>query len=335
MARKGARYLRTTVGSLLAGLTQAERDGIHMIVFIPHTDPTVHPAYNESWLPNLVDEVLLYNLSRLELDHVKDLESDSGLHRKKGLFDYTYLLKACYSKGTSYIAMIEDDVISMDGWYHRTMAGLKEARARSAQDFLYLRMFPTEEYLGWNSEDWRTHMFWSLMAIVGAALFLFTLRTMLPSVQLFLTPYVSLAICAILVPWIVVLVFAAGKVTVFPLPVGITEMNKCGCCAQGLVYPHAKVPDLVKWFESARIGFADMLTEQSANDHGEQRYALVPSVLQHIGSKSSKMDDFGHGAKYSKSVAEFMWNFGFELNDAKALRAEHELAAVTSAGFMN
>lgn len=333
IARQGARYLRTTVGSLLTGLTQGERDGIHLIVFIPHTDPTVHPAYQESWLSNLADEVLLYDLPRAQFEHVQSLELEHELHREKGLFDYTYLLKACYAREAPYIAIIEDDVIAMDGWYHRTVAGIRQAEKRSAlekasQDFLYLRMFHTEEYLGWNSEDWVPHVFWSFAAIVGAATLVFTIRAMFPDARSWLTPYVSVAICLIVVPWTIVLVFAAGRVTVFPLPDGISEMNKYGCCAQGLVYPRSKAYELIQWFTESRIGFADMLTEQYADAHDEQRWALTPSVLQHIGSKSSKSDDFGHGAKYAKSVAENIWNFGFESNDPKALRKEHELAAI-------
>lgn len=67
-----------------------------------------------------------------------------------------------------------------------------------------------------------------------------------------------------------------------------------------------------------------MLTEEYANEKGELRWALTPSVLQHVGQKSTKGDDFGEAAKYGRSVAEKLWNFAFELNDAGILRREHE-----------
>lgn len=105
-------------------------------------------------------------------------------------------------------------------------------------------------------------------------------------------------------------------------------MNDFGCCAQGLVFPRQKAGDLIEWYSSAKVGFADMLTEQYADEHNERRWALTPSVLQHVGAKSSKPDDFDHGAKYSRSVAGTIWNFAFELNQAKALREEHVLAAI-------
>jgi hypothetical protein len=292
----------------------------------------VHPAYHEPWLRNLVNQALVYELPQAELERIAALEEDKGLLREKGLFDYTYLLKACVARSTPFVAIIEDDIIAMDGWYHRTVSGILEVERRSAlktspKDFLYLRLFYTEEFLGWNSEHWRTHAAWSIAIITACATLVLWGRSRYPNSRRILTPYLSVVICLVLVPWVVLLTFAAGRVTVFPLSAGVNPMNNFGCCAQGLVYPRDKARKLIAWFETTRIGFADMLTEQYANEHSEQRWALTPSVLQHIGAKSSKTDDFGPGAKHSKSVAQNIWNFEFELNDVKALREEHELAA--------
>jgi hypothetical protein len=275
----------------------------------------------------------VYNLPQAELDRIAKLEKEKQLHREKGLFDYTYLLKTCFAMGTPYVAIVEDDVIAMDGWYHRTAGGLRRAERQSSleaspKDFLYLRLFYTEEFLGWNSEHWLKHALWSIASITSCVGFVLWVRSRFPDSQRILTPYLSFAICFVLVPWAVFLVFAAGRVTVFPLPAGVNKMNNFGCCAQGLVYPRNKAHDLIAWYETSRIGFADMLTEQYANDHREQRWALTPSVLQHIGTKSSKSDDFGSDAKHSRSVAQNIWNFAFELNDPKALRKEHEMAAL-------
>lgn len=330
IARDGARYLRTTVGSLLAGLSKEERAGIYLMVFLPHSDPTIHPAAQESWLANVADEILLYNVSQKEFEYIKTLEEEDEEHRTKGLYDYNYLLKACYAKETPYIALIEDDVIAMDGWYHRTIDAIQQAEVRSAgaKDFLYLRLFYTEEFLGWNSENWPTYAFWSVLVFTACAGLILWLPTAHSYPKRILTVRLSLFIVAIMVPWMIVLVFAAGKVTVLPMPEGINEMNNFGCCAQGLVFPRHKAANLIDWFESSKVGFADMLIEDYANAHGEQRWAITPSVLQHIGIKSSKPDDFEHGAKYSKPVAATIWNFAFEQFVPKALRKEHELAAI-------
>jgi hypothetical protein len=56
-----------------------------------------------------------------------EMEQEKGLFREKGLYDYIYLLKPCEATGASHIAIYEDDVVAMDGWYHRTRSGIKQA----------------------------------------------------------------------------------------------------------------------------------------------------------------------------------------------------------------
>ena len=106
VARDNARYLRTTVASLLEGLTQEERDRMQLIVFIANTAPEVHPAFDEAWLRQLGDKLLLYKLSTSLMGRLRKME---GEHKKtvneKMLFDYMYLMKACYSAGSPYIAI--------------------------------------------------------------------------------------------------------------------------------------------------------------------------------------------------------------------------------------
>jgi len=46
-------------------------------------------------MQNVADTLLRYDLSAEELNHVKHIEVEKGLFREKGLFHYTYLLKAC------------------------------------------------------------------------------------------------------------------------------------------------------------------------------------------------------------------------------------------------
>jgi hypothetical protein len=325
IARDGVDYLRTTIGSLLEGLSREERDGIHLVVFIAHSNPEKHPATHQLWLNNLADEILRYNVSKEQFDHVVEMESDRAFSREKGLFDYTHLLKACHRTNASHVAMFEDDILAMDGWYHRTLSALRQAQVdRRRSDFLYLRLFYTEEFLGWNSEHWPTYLCWSTAVFVASGLVLLLIRSCIPRAKLFLTTETVLAICALPVPLLILLFFAAGKVSVLPLPTGVNIMNSYGCCSQGLVFPQHKVEALISWYEQAHVGFEDVLTEQYADKYEELRLAITPSVIQHVGRKSSKGDDFGKNAKHHLSVAEKLWNFGFELFDADVLHAEHE-----------
>ena len=89
------------------------------------------------------------------------------------------------------------------------------------------------------------------------------------------------------------------------------------------MFQQERAADLIKYYTEQRIGFVDMLTEELADRDQEIRWALIPSVMQHIGAKSSKGEDFGTAAKYHKSVAEKIWNFAFETNDVRALPLKH------------
>lgn len=131
IARDGERYFRLSVGGLLQGLMATERQDIHLITFIAHTDPSAHPAYSEPWLYNVADQILTYDLSPEQLEHVKEMEREKGVFREKGLYDYSYLLEACYRVGADNILMVEDDVLALDGWYHRTVQALKTAKSQT------------------------------------------------------------------------------------------------------------------------------------------------------------------------------------------------------------
>ena len=122
---------------------------------------------------------------------------------------------------------------------------------------------------------------------------------------------------------LILVFFSLGRVTVLPLPAGVNEMPKYGCCSQGFVFPREQALTLVGFLEEKKFGFVDVLTEEFADTNGELRWAITPSVIQHVGRKSSKVDDYGPKSKHGLSVAEEIWNFAFERYDAEELRQEH------------
>jgi hypothetical protein len=130
IARKDVNYFPSMVGSILQGLRPSERERIYLMPFIAHSDPKEHSAYSQPWLGDLSDQVLIYNISKAEREHIARLEKNQG-YREKALLDYTYLLKACVDMGSPYIAMLEDDVLAMDGWFHRTRNALSQIEKSS------------------------------------------------------------------------------------------------------------------------------------------------------------------------------------------------------------
>ncbi|KAL1954724.1 hypothetical protein VTO42DRAFT_777 [Malbranchea cinnamomea] len=327
VAREGVSYIEGAVGSLLMDLGPDERDDIYLILFIPHADPTVHPSYSSRWLFAMADKVLLYNEE--DLGFVKELENHDKLGKTKALFDYVYLLKACEAVGTPYVLMLEDDVVALDGWHHRTKHALdaaeQQTRQLGASGYLYLRLFYTHKFLGWNKEELPTYLFYSLLTVLSVGTLLLLARRYAPASPLhrLLSNEIILFLTFVGTPLCIILFFSAGRASMLPIPPGVHSMPRFGCCSQALVFPHSRVADVISWYESKQQGFADSLLEEYANSRDELRWALTPSVFQHVGVVSSKYDD-QTGTK--RRAAKSIWNFEFEDNDPMALQREHERA---------
>jgi len=320
VARKGVRYLRIALASLLDGLTEEERSRMHLIVFIADLKPEEHPAYHEPWLFALADEVLTHQLSPSELEDALLLDD-----QHKGVYDFRTLLSACVQLGTPYTSIFEDDVLAAEGWFGRTMDGLAEAESKTAiaqsrNDWLYLRLFFTEEFLGWNSESAPQRAFLSLLLIVCVGVVLFSTRLVWPRTRPYLTNTLILAVCCFCMPLLIALFFLAGRMTLMPLPVGVNRMNKYGCCSQGLVFNQAHAGELVEWLGHSNSGlYFDMLVEKFADEHDLERWALQPPVLQHVGIKSSSDGELK--SKRAKQV----WSFAFESYDVHGLGGERHV----------
>ena len=313
IGRPGEQYVQSTIGSLLEGLSQEERAEIHLITFIAQTDPNQHPIYNERWPKAASDEVLLYNVSKQEIAHLAELERSKNF-REKGLWDYTYVLSRCISTGAPYVAILDDDVLAVAGWFNRTMDAIEFANARTPQqkrsNWLYLRLFYTEEFFGFNKEHWPLYLLSSIGVFLAAGFALIVVRSI--GFQKYTSDRTVTVVCGVCVPACIILYFLIGRNALYPLAPGVHQMQHSGCCGQGLLYPRDMAIPLVDYLREKGNGFPDSVVEEWANEHNYIRWAVVPSLLQHIGGRSSKGDDFGGMAKHAGSVAEKIWSFSFE-----------------------
>ncbi|KAG8533074.1 uncharacterized protein KY384_001857 [Bacidia gigantensis] len=300
-------YVRGTVGSLLEGLSDSERAEIYLIIFIAHTDPAVHPIYNEPWARAVANKVLTYEVSEADLAQLHLFE-DEHLPRNKSMYDYGYLLSSCSDTQARWIAIVEDDNIARAGWYRTARSSLQEIQGQmSAAKWLYLRMFFTETLLGWNSEEWPRYLGWSLLLFISLLYVLVGLRSRSVVLRWHLSNSEIVATCGTFLPAFIGLYFMAGRVTVQPQPPGVGLMPRFGCCSQGLIFPVEVVPSLIERIRQAMHEdyYIDMLFERFADTNHLARFAQFPSLLQHVGSKSSK------GFGFDTSAAT-LWNFGFE-----------------------
>ena len=318
IGRPGEQYVRSTVGSLLEGLTELQRREIRLTILIAHTDPWDHPIYGEEWLEAAADQVLLYHGSEEQLKDLKTWEKERD-YRKKTIFDYTYLLEHCHHSGASWIAMVEDDTLAMAGWYSKAMNAIDAADAQhhgspktSDSDWLYLRLFYTEEFFGWNIEEWPRYLLASVIITSVIAISLLTIRACTIHKRLSISTIFTISL--IYTPAFIVLYFLAGRTSLQPLTPGVHQMPNIGCCAQGFIFSREMAPKVIQRLRTKESGFVDTLLEEWADEEGLVRWAVVPSLLQHIGGRSSKGADWGKRGKGERNVAEKIWSFGFEMH---------------------
>jgi GR25 family glycosyltransferase involved in LPS biosynthesis len=313
VARRRDQYVQTTVGSLLVGLEDDERKLMFLNLFIAHLNSVEHPIFSEVWPHTLPDRLLQYPTSAAEYRQILAWEEE-GWYRNKSIYDFTYLLNDCFETGAEYVAIIEDDTLATDGWLKRLLDALNTVEDKmetlyTGQKWMYLRLFYTEELLGWNSEEWPTYLVWSFVAWATISAVMLMIRRTFPR-QGFMTKGVIATVSFVCIPAGTALFFLAGKQTTFPLTAGIHEMNKYGCCSQGLVFPRSIIPELLRLADVNTDWLVDMMVEQISNDEELVRWAIVPPLLQHIGATSSKGYGFDHSARQ-------MWNFRYELYPIK------------------
>ncbi|KAI1445909.1 hypothetical protein F5Y02DRAFT_408165 [Annulohypoxylon stygium] len=324
--RDGISYLKSTLGSLQHGLSTEERARLRFVVLLAHTDPARHQDYDQPWLKNMADRLPSYHddAEYLSLAHQMERNQSHGIKAK---FDYSIVMEECEKTSAPYILIVEDDVVFLDGWRHRTMQALDTATTKSwgagHTDFLYLRLFYYEGLLGWNSESWLAYLASSLVVAGGVLSLLLLMRRWMPKARIHLTHPVFFLAILVFTPLFIILFFSAGGNCVMPQPEGVRLMTKNACCGQGLVFPRTTVSnELLPYFRSNRWTQipTDSFIEEFAEETGGLRWALTPVVMQHVGGQSS------HGVfrgTYGTMTPSHIWNFGFERNDADRLAAEH------------
>ncbi|KAK3681339.1 hypothetical protein B0T22DRAFT_531238 [Podospora appendiculata] len=332
--RDGISYLKPTLGSLQHGLSEDERAGLHFVVLLAHLDQKEHQDFGQPWLQSMADGLPSYadDAGRL---HLAQIMQHNQTHGTKSKFDYSIVMEECTKTGAPYILMVEDDVVFLDGWRHRTMDALDDAAAKSRETkgagFLYLRLFYYEGLLGWNAQSWPRYLGASLATAASVLCVLLLTRRLVPTARLHLTRSALLLITLVFTPLLILLFFAAGANCVLPRPAGVHLMPENACCGQGLVFPRATVTEKLLPYFRANIWSevpTDSFVEAYADQTGGLRWALTPVVMQHIGGKSS------HGAARSRDSYVYgdltltppsvIWNFAFEGNEARALGEEKE-----------
>ncbi|KAF5594293.1 integral membrane protein [Fusarium pseudocircinatum] len=315
-------FLAHTVGSLVDTLTPNERNQIHIVVLLADKDPTRHFAYGKDWLFGLADDVLVYS---------NDTKTESKLNYKvlphdvRGMgrsddrvenirLDHSVLFEACRRRDPTYFALIEDDIIATPDWFTRFKKGVIEVEQKATdahQDWMYLRLFYSEIFMGWNNEeifDYLKVVILGYTALIACLLLALRCRQRHHAGS-FATKDFAQTVALLLGLWIpacLALAFVTGRITLhrlFTRSPTVREMPRYGCCAQGLVFPNHHLQNLQDFLREPPFQFpGDMIMEDYARDNGLSKWALDPSVLQHVGLVESS-----DGPRRAE-----VWNFSFE-----------------------
>ncbi|KAF4497623.1 integral membrane [Fusarium agapanthi] len=315
-------FLAHTVGSLVDTLTPNERNQIHIVVLLADKDPTKHFAYGKDWLFGLADDVLVYSdntkteskLNYKVLPHdVRGMgRSDDRVENIR--LDHSVLFEACRRRDPTYFALIEDDIIATPDWFTRFKKGVIEVEQKATdahKDWMYLRLFYSEIFMGWNNEEIFDYL---KVVIIGYTALIACLLLALRCRQRrhagsFATKDFAQTVALLLGLWIpacLALAFVTGRTTLhrlFTHSPTVREMPRYGCCAQGLVFPNHHLQNLQDFLREPPYQFpGDMIMEDYARDNGLSKWALDPSVLQHVGLVESS-----DGPRRAE-----VWNFSFE-----------------------
>ncbi len=337
VSRHGFSYLKETVGSVLEGLDERERQRIYLVVFLAHVNQSRHEDYGQPWLTNLADSLPTYSTLGDDPDTIRlinELESDGSYeaHARKQKIDYSVQLTECAKVSPAYTLTMEDDVIALDGWYHHAMSALRsaetktEALGKGRDGFIYLRIFYDGRLLGWNAEEWPTYFVVSSSVFLVEAVVVFFLRYYFVPVRKGLGRVSLFLVFGVCTPMIIGLFFAAGRNCMLPRKPGVHLMDKYGCCAQGYVFPQRQVTEnLLPMYLETNDNHAavDTFLEDWANGHHALRWSVTPVLIQHVGGKST------HGAgdqELGHLTDDMPFDYAFETNDPVRLAQEHQAA---------
>jgi hypothetical protein len=320
--RPFSQSLDTTLGSILDKLSEAQRSTIALQVLFAQTNPAEHPDYAQPWVSNLADDVFTYEHLEAPMSSITRLERNRDIHRKS-LFDYRLALKSCYDKtGAQWIVILEDDLLAQRDWYADTMKSLQQIvdwrQQGLIRDWLYLRLFYTEKFLGWNSEEWLAYLTYSVLTLMAVAgILVLGRRRSRPVRELTTFPFLTI-ICFVFLPLLIGLFFMSGRVTMRPLRTGIHIMDRYGCCTQAMVFHRDKAPLLIEHLRlmgRERISMAvDTALEHLADKNKLARLVIVPSQMQHVGAATYKVNikEQDWSKPYRVRGADGVWSMSFE-----------------------
>lgn len=298
---------------------------MYLSVFFTNTEPSIHPSWKQPWLEILVDLAYSYNVSKAELERLTRLEEEKSF-KEKGVYDYVYALQRCYELGTNWIIMFEGDIIVADGWFVRTLQGLRSIEpklGKSTKDWLFMRLFNQERSTGWSSNQiGSNNELWISFGIgVFVSAFILVTRRHSTMIKRHIDNWALAVICLIAIPSFVVLFFRAGKASMLPPSPGVRQ-EAFGCCSQAMVFPREQIPKVIEYLKERKAGQVDLMLNDWSRSSGLARLALYPVQAQHIGKRLRAVQDISTYPDQEFSPFEVRRGLKHKLSGAWLLRIQ-------------
>jgi hypothetical protein len=165
---------------------------------------------------------------------------------------------------------------------------------------LYVRLFWSEKHQGWNREEWPIYAR-NIAALIFIQLAILLVirglldrhdachdlalprdnavrhRSRIPLLK-------SITVLSLANIFLILSIFALGRMSVFPHRGPIVQMPTYGCCTQGLLYPSTRIPTVLRYLrqqaelerqQEAGGIWVDQTIEKFANKEHELRWAIV------------------------------------------------------------
>ncbi|PRP83492.1 hypothetical protein PROFUN_04366 [Planoprotostelium fungivorum] len=292
--RRPQRYLLETAASVIRGLDPEIADSVTLFVLNAMTDPDGHP--DASSLRELVPVI---HRSAAPQVYPEGFENESKWEHKETI-DYVFGLRIC-EKLAKYTLILEDDLIITSHFVQKLFKRALVPLERGAETkrsgvwgkpWLLVRLFYTEFYSGWASEDSLLLPFLSI--VPGSLLTLLTLFLLSSFESRSLRWYVKTQKNLVFILWVSFVLssgfclYAVGKQNIItPFSPGLFQFEPHAFTV-GVVFSNSRTRALSQHLlDNYQREPVDILIGEYAKRENLQRLLLVPNLVQHIGVFSS------------------------------------------------
>ena len=302
------RYLVQTT----AALKQLLHNDVHFenkMLFICNVDEKPQKHEDAVWLQDFIPYVQRHGRSSFHMNfssvsrkqkHLWDMQR---VRRQNEADDYVFCLNSSRAFNSSYVLMLEDDVIPskdmlvvVDYILRRRLFHLDHSRHEvdEMRSFSYLKLYYPEKWQGYAWEMDRILELFSFGCIGAGIVYVFTLirakndtrQQMCHRIFSFLLGFLSFTLAASLL----------GRPAIMSLRKLSPQLYRFGpsprCCTPGMLYNSKVLPALMDFIIQHTELHKDLATYDFTIESGNPGYLLEPNLLHHIGMYSSFFSDY-------------------------------------------